>query len=984
MLILKDASAQFITRLSQYYDYNITDEINTLPILTFKYPLDDRWTNAITEEGYICTADNDYTIKEIKKDFTEVTVTAYLNNAQFTSNHFEYLSFGTYTKNVKKKKKTVKKKYDKKDTLAAAMKLILADMAAGWTFEDNRSAKNKAKKRIFKVHKCTAWTAFKAAVKTWKFEFLIDRPNKIVKAYDKVGTDNGAYFFEELNLTNLEVQRSSTDYYTRIWPYGKKTKDGYTSIVGATDVNGNKVTTKHIDDRRFINKSKARHWTNANDDDPQDLYDDAYEELQAHCKPTISLTASVIDLSKAAAAYGALSFGIGDTVRITSPTVGVRGTYRVIKYTYYPEEPEQNVVTLCNKRSNLVDYVRKSEEASAIVNEVAGSNATTAGEVIEDGSINGNGIGEGEIDYLNVDCITATEIDTDSLVAESAFINNLSANTAFINNLTAQTAFVGALDAREISADKITSGTLDATKAHISNLSADDITTGTLDASKAHIANIDATTITSGQIDASLVAIKNLTADKISGGTLGADVVFGGTISGDKITAGTIDGATVHLVNLDASNITGGTITADRLVLRGTDKSIVYQLNSIAGATQVVSSEKINGEVITDKTITAAQIDVDNLTANTSFINNLSANTALIGQIQANVLDVNKLNALGITAGKVAAENITGTTISGKQISGGSISIGNGFAVDSNGYMTASNASISGNINAYSGSIASFNISNTALTRTFYNIGTGDSSLAVTLGDGTSENWGAGLRMIYNNPSYNNLSRTITLNHESLTIHGQQVINGVTNYSSSTLAHDQIITNGNISCEGMLTFGKSYSVTDGFDIVGNSEQGNIYLGDKNRNNSSNTNIYAGKKIVLKTKAYLSNGTTAVSSDRNLKKDIGVLDSRYVDMFDNLKPVSYKYKYGTAGRLHCGFIAQDVKEAMDKANVSDMEFAGWCKMANDDEDFPAYTDDGTKPESTYALCYEEFIPILTAKIKAQDARIEELEKQLTAK
>ena len=167
---------------------------------------------------------------------SEVTVTAYLNNAQFTSNHFEYLSFGTYTKNVKKKKKTVKKKYDKKDTLAAAMKLILADMAAGWTFEDNRSAKNKAKKRIFKVHKCTAWTAFKAAVKTWKFEFLIDRPNKIVKAYDKVGTDNGAYFFEELNLTNLEVQRSSTDYYTRIWPYGKKTKDGYTSIVDRKSV----------------------------------------------------------------------------------------------------------------------------------------------------------------------------------------------------------------------------------------------------------------------------------------------------------------------------------------------------------------------------------------------------------------------------------------------------------------------------------------------------------------------------------------------------------------------------------------------------------------------------------------------------------------------------------------------------------------------------------------------------------------------------
>ena len=171
----------------------------------------------------------------------------------------------------------------------------------------------------------------------------------------------------------------------------------------------------------------------------------------------------------------------------------------------------------------------------------------------------------------------------------------------------------------------------------------------------------------------------------------------------------------------------------------------------------------------------------------------------------------------------------------------------------------------------------------------------------------------------------------------------------------------------------------------GYDIVGHSQQGNIYLGDANRSSGSDTNIYAGGHIRLTTTTYLgASGTTKVTSDRNAKTDITALDNKYVDMFDNIKPVTFKYKDGNAGRLHCGFIAQDIKDAMDAAGISDMEFAGWCKEKNDDEGFIVKADDGTIPEYTYALGYEEFIPILTAKIKAQDARIEKLEKQLTAK
>ena len=103
-----------------------------------------------------------------------------------------------------------------------------------------------------------------------------------------------------------------------------------------------------------------------------------------------------------------------------------------------------------------------------------------------------------------------------------------------------------------------------------------------------------------------------------------------------------------------------------------------------------------------------------------------------------------------------------------------------------------------------------------------------------------------------------------------------------------------------------------------------------------------------------------------TSDELKKNTITALPEKYITLLDNLEPVMFKYDDGTSGRFHTGFIAQDVKTAMDAAGVTDMEFAGWCQ------------DVDAEGNDTYFLRYHEFAALMLAKIKQLETRIAELE------
>lgn len=107
----------------------------------------------------------------------------------------------------------------------------------------------------------------------------------------------------------------------------------------------------------------------------------------------------------------------------------------------------------------------------------------------------------------------------------------------------------------------------------------------------------------------------------------------------------------------------------------------------------------------------------------------------------------------------------------------------------------------------------------------------------------------------------------------------------------------------------------------------------------------------------------------ITSDKNRKHDIERLPDKYITMIDNLEIVRYRLDDGTSNRFHVGFISQQVKEAMDAAEIDSTEFGGYVKDVDEDGN------------DIYMLRYEEFIAILLAKIKKQDERIALLEQTL---
>ena len=147
---------------------------------------------------------------------------------------------------------------------------------------------------------------------------------------------------------------------------------------------------------------------------------------------------------------------------------------------------------------------------------------------------------------------------------------------------------------------------------------------------------------------------------------------------------------------------------------------------------------------------------------------------------------------------------------------------------------------------------------------------------------------------------------------------------------------------------------------------------NAYLRLYQSRAGAEARLYARQYITLTTLSgtlegtwYLE-GSEAVTSDASLKFDVSDLSNEYSTFFDNLRPVSFKYYNGTSGRLHTGFIAQEVLGALRKSNISTQNFAAYVEKPNEDGEITCY------------LRYEEFISLNTWQIQKLKARVAELE------
>lgn len=134
----------------------------------------------------------------------------------------------------------------------------------------------------------------------------------------------------------------------------------------------------------------------------------------------------------------------------------------------------------------------------------------------------------------------------------------------------------------------------------------------------------------------------------------------------------------------------------------------------------------------------------------------------------------------------------------------------------------------------------------------------------------------------------------------------------------------------------------------------------------------------------------SSGGWKTTSDRRKKKDFRKLleDDRFERFFELLQPMKYRL-IENDDKMHIGFVAQDVEQAMTDCGISENEFYGLEhavlseKNFESNEEWEKFLEQNGGANDMYTLCYQEFIALNTAMIQKLQNRCNDFEQRLSA-
>lgn len=444
-------------------------------------------------------------------------------------------------------------------------------------------------------------------------------------------------------------------------------------------------------------------------------------------------------------------------------------------------------------------------------------------------------------------------------------------------------------------------------------------------------------------------------------GSIVADFINVGTLKAIDLSACTIKGGTMNINDKFIVTATGdatiaGKVTATSGTIGGCD--IVEGVLKIKNAN--ISEKLTAGNIDVSGVITAGGIAVKgDITAETTRATEAEGNlssriTSTASEISSEVTRAkaaeNSLssritqNANAITA-KVSSTGGTNSSFAWSLTASGFTLISNSTEVMK---VTSSGLNVVGNITATSG-----NFSNCTIDETCTIKGT---LTATTICDNSDSQQATG--------SINFVGSGST----SLAQYNMRIVNNSNSSMRAALAltDSSGLMSASLKCTYTYMLGSTtVNASSGIDATGSlcNITGQM-IGITAAQNGSDYIKFAASAV-------RSSVSITVTSDKKAKNSIADIGDAYEVLFDSLRPRVYKFNDGNSDRLHSGFIAQEVVEALTAAGLTTKDFAAVC-----------ISDKGA-PSESWGLRYEEFIALNTREIQRLKARIAELEKQITA-
>ena len=163
----------------------------------------------------------------------------------------------------------------------------------------------------------------------------------------------------------------------------------------------------------------------------------------------------------------------------------------------------------------------------------------------------------------------------------------------------------------------------------------------------------------------------------------------------------------------------------------------------------------------------------------------------------------------------------------------------------------------------------------------------------------------------------------------------------------------------------------------------------VHISDNGNLIPSSSSVYCGTTPNPFAGGY-SSGGWKTTSDRRKKKDFRKLleDDRFERFFELLQPMEYRLIENDK-KMHIGFVAQDVEQAMTDCDISENEFYGLEHTVFSEKDFESneewknFLERNGGANDMYTLCYQEFIALNTAMIQKLQNRCSDFEQRLSA-
>ena len=219
-------------------------------------------------------------------------------------------------------------------------------LPSGWLFVDNSGSTIS---RTIEGN-YTPLEVIQQCVNTYGVVFRFDVSAKIVRAYTLSAFQPlGAFASRELNLTEINFKGKSTDFFTRLYAYGK---DG----LSFADINDGKP---YVEYHGYTDKVICAYWQDERYTIKDNLLAAAQEAVKTGGSPDRSYECTVYDLAATnPEMYSWQDFSLFSVVRLIDDIKNIALDYQVVEYWRYPNYPEKNVVTLSSTAPKIQTTVK--------------------------------------------------------------------------------------------------------------------------------------------------------------------------------------------------------------------------------------------------------------------------------------------------------------------------------------------------------------------------------------------------------------------------------------------------------------------------------------------------------------------------------------------------------------------------------------------------------------------------------------------------